>query len=406
MSSEKAVFDADVSGFLRGLKQIQAQEKEAKRDIQALAIAAAAGSKTATQGYIQQSKELARLSQQKQQYQTQLNAVIHGTNAWQSSSNKANMVISQLSFAVDDFATVVGQTGLAGGLRAAANNLSMVLAQFNPMLVVVPSITAAIVGFVMKTDDAAKATDRNKEAMDRAKESAQQYQDVLTTLATGIEKASKTPAQIAMDAESKQIAGAQSNLAGQLAQTDAAIRGKRAEVAATRAEAKRLGVGPFPQAELAARADAMEGDLSPLLAQRAAITDQLTEIQAQKKRLDNARMSDTINNTIVPRVRGAFRAAKDFVMDAGGQVSVRARQQQIDAIGEKVKAKQEDLQAMRGDKAAKEQVKAAEQSIKALEKTAEGLTKELKALVDELKRGGGPDFIERGATLLREGQGR
>lgn len=185
MSSENAVFDADVSGFLRGLKQIQAQEKEAKRDIQALAIASAAGSKTATQGYIQQSKELARLSQQKQQYQTQLNGVIYGTKQLHAETRQLNTetartsgslgktgaILNQVTFAADDFANTIGTMGAAGAVRSMGNNLSTLALQIHPLAGLFTVAGVAALSYALKTEDVAKSNDKAKESLDRYKES-------------------------------------------------------------------------------------------------------------------------------------------------------------------------------------------------------------------------------------------
>lgn len=70
-------------------------------------------------------------------------------------SNKMGMSIGALSYAVDDFVTVAQMQnwtteGMVAGLRAASNNISVLLMAYNPMLAIVPSATTALIGFATK----------------------------------------------------------------------------------------------------------------------------------------------------------------------------------------------------------------------------------------------------------------
>lgn len=195
MSTEKITFDADVSRYLQGLAAIQAKEKELRRDQKANATAISKGSQEAVTSYMQQAGMLQNLSIEKQKLNQQLSLVTGATQKFGRSMGQANMMITQGVFAVDDFLTVVGQQGLAGGLRAAGNNLSAMLMPFNPLLALLPAVATAVATFALKTDKSAEATDK-------AKDSLNGYKDAIVGIQEEIKKAQSTSEEWARHQES------------------------------------------------------------------------------------------------------------------------------------------------------------------------------------------------------------
>lgn len=66
-------------------------------------------------------------------------------------AGNATAVATQLGFAVDDFASQVGEMGIGGGLRAAANNISSVAMLIDgPLLAAVTGVTFALAGPLIK----------------------------------------------------------------------------------------------------------------------------------------------------------------------------------------------------------------------------------------------------------------
>lgn len=185
MANEKVVFDVDVSRYLQGIAAIQAKEKELRRDQKATATAVSQGSKEAVASYMQQAGMLQKLSIEKKKLNQQFSVATGATQQFGRSMGQTNMIIQQGVFAVDDFLTVVGQQGLAGGLRAAGNNLSLILSMFNPWLALLPAAATAIATFALKTDQSADATDKAKDSLDR-------YKDAIVGIQEEIKKAQST----------------------------------------------------------------------------------------------------------------------------------------------------------------------------------------------------------------------
>lgn len=77
-----------------------------------------------------------------------------------ASAGQMNMAVSQLAFAADDVVQVYGQSGVAGALRAASNNISMMAASLfgvkGLMIAVAASAATQLVMSFSKTKDAAK----------------------------------------------------------------------------------------------------------------------------------------------------------------------------------------------------------------------------------------------------------
>lgn len=82
-----------------------------------------------------------------------------------SGSRKMEVAITQLGFAVEDFVTVVGPMGLAGGLRAAGNNLSFVASMFNPVAGLVTGIGLATLALVLQLSKMEKQALKTGKAM-------------------------------------------------------------------------------------------------------------------------------------------------------------------------------------------------------------------------------------------------
>jgi hypothetical protein len=312
VADEKVTFEADVGRLVKAQAQVDQAILRTRKNLAAAAKAAADGSQVAIRGYVGQEKALGVLITKKMQYQRELAKAIHGNQAFGAGMGRTNMIIGQLSFAVDDFLTVVGTSGLAGGLRAAGNNLSMVAAQFNPMLAVVPALVGAIATFALKTDDAADKTAKLDDRMQKAKESAEKYKDTMELLGRGIDEATKTPAQIAMEAEQKQIATTEADLTNRATQNKAKLDQARKRIA----EHERIAATTDDLDVMTIHLDQAkrirEQELPGLVAGEATIKDQQAALQERKRELQQARMTDTIQNTIVPGFRKAVRMGKDI----------------------------------------------------------------------------------------------
>lgn len=402
---------------------MQAEQKELKRDMQATAVAAASGSKAAVQAYVGQSKALAGLRNEYQQYGNALSQAVHGTQNLSNKSNKFGMVLGQLSFAVDDFTQVIGTAGLAGGIRAAGNNLSMVAMQLHPLAGMFVGVGLAALAFSLQTDKSVKSTDKLKESMERAKDAAERYKEVLVALETGIEKATKTPAQIAMDAEDKQIAKSRADLGGQLTQTDVAIRAKRKSIDAIGNEKDPLNTSPNQRvvnaANRQARIKSIEEEIGPLLFKKAEIEDQLQNMTEQKSRLDMARMTDTVKGSIVPGFRKAVRMGREIFGGASNNTDKAIQGEGVEFQQGIVKRDQmavEDatLAARDASSAGGRKITKNEQAqIDALVRTAVASERQLEvlqAIRDQREKDMEEDNLAkravRGAALDREGQGK
>lgn len=108
-------------------------------------------------------------------------------NGTEKSSNRMSFAIGQALTGVEDFATVVGTTGLAGGLRAASNNFAqagrIMLGEFAGPMIGIGSIIAAVVlpkiiEFASGAENAAAQTKRWKEETDALRDSLQRVVDV------------------------------------------------------------------------------------------------------------------------------------------------------------------------------------------------------------------------------------
>lgn len=87
-------------------------------------------------------------------------------------TSRAVFAFQQLSFGVQDFSAVVGSTGLAGGIRAANNNLTQMLAILNPMAGVIGGIAIGIGGTLL-----ANLLDANRASKDLADEGMAKIQE-------------------------------------------------------------------------------------------------------------------------------------------------------------------------------------------------------------------------------------
>jgi hypothetical protein len=77
------------------------------------------------------------------------------------SMGRHNQMMSQAGFAVDDFITVLQMPGmgLVPALRAASNNVSVLVGAIHPALVVIPSLATAALGLAMSMGGAAEETE-------------------------------------------------------------------------------------------------------------------------------------------------------------------------------------------------------------------------------------------------------
>lgn len=106
-----------------------------------------------------------------------------------ASAGQMRMAVSQLAFAADDVVQVYGQAGVAGALRAASNNISVMAASLfgvkGLMIAVAASAATQLVMSFSKTKDAAS----------EASEAIRQAQRALSEFQTQLSRGSAVPGQ-------------------------------------------------------------------------------------------------------------------------------------------------------------------------------------------------------------------
>lgn len=164
--SEQMRFDVDGEPLALAIKRVASQLRIVEKEYSSLGKMSKLTTEqmTAEQTrlialYIKDEQQYNKLIQQKIQMAKQsemTNAIItKGTTAAAMSAGKMNMMIGQGAFALDDFMTVAQMTnfsteGMIAGLRAAANNFSVLLMHINPLLAVVPSLVTGVGGSLVK----------------------------------------------------------------------------------------------------------------------------------------------------------------------------------------------------------------------------------------------------------------
>ena len=184
MADETVVFEAEVSKMLKGISQIEEAQKRLRKSLADSSRAAKEGQESAIRGYISAMRAEDQLIAKKRQLEQSVRSLViaqksqvvvqqqvaaAGT-AVSAGLGKTNAIVGQLSYALDDFLTVVGTTGLVGGLRAASNNLSVVAASFNPMLAILPSAITLVAQFAMRATDAKDAVNELSQSLKKADE--------------------------------------------------------------------------------------------------------------------------------------------------------------------------------------------------------------------------------------------
>lgn len=101
------------------------------------------------------------------------------------SMSKATQAATQMTFAIDDAASVYGTSGLAGSVRAAANNLTMVAAIMGGLQAQIAA-TVILVGIQLwqALDKTEKKAEKSTDAMDRLRKSLSDIQETIKAQAS------------------------------------------------------------------------------------------------------------------------------------------------------------------------------------------------------------------------------
>lgn len=169
-SSETLTFDANASKVLAELAKIQAEYKTLNAEMKKTATTAVKGSVDASKSLEDQANKLINLKKRADEARNalgsikvpkgglaELAAMERNAETFTRSTGRASQAITQLSFGVDDFITVAqnqeGWKGIIAGARGASNNISMVLAQINPLYAIIPSVATALATLGLKFFD-------------------------------------------------------------------------------------------------------------------------------------------------------------------------------------------------------------------------------------------------------------
>jgi len=133
------------------------------------------GGATAGRLYAIQSSEMTEYDKKRLMTMTMVNAELQKQHGGMTAAAGKNLfAIQALAFGVQDFAQVVGNTGLAGGLSAAANNLIFMTSILSPHLAIVTAVgvavaqlAAVLIPLAFNTENATK---RLEEQMKRQRE--------------------------------------------------------------------------------------------------------------------------------------------------------------------------------------------------------------------------------------------
>lgn len=101
------------------------------------------------------------------------------TNAFGLSSAQTSMAVTQLGFAAEDAMVVYGNSGLAGALRAAGNNLSFVASMMNPIAGIAVGVGTALAAIVIpKLFETGKAADESAKNVNELAKALMDLRDV------------------------------------------------------------------------------------------------------------------------------------------------------------------------------------------------------------------------------------
>lgn len=142
-------------------------------------------------------QELQRQTQRTRQTMNSLHTeVVKGEKAARNNTSSLHNLI----FAAEDAASVYGTMGLAGAVRAASNNITMIAAAYGPYAMVAAVAVTTTIQLYFAFNQAAK----NAEA---AKKAAEEYKKTLNSLTSEIEKQVRLQEQIKRLQSSEEAAG-------------------------------------------------------------------------------------------------------------------------------------------------------------------------------------------------------
>ncbi|QDU61233.1 hypothetical protein Pan216_20870 [Planctomycetes bacterium Pan216] len=179
----------DLSAAIAAQARLQAALQATQNDLMKASHLAEAGNEAAAKETLKHAAAVAVLEKRLEAAGKDVARANGAGKGFLKFSGQAGANVTQLSFAVDDFLTVWsgqgGKMGMVNGMRAAANNMSFVLASFNPLLAIVPSLAGAVLSLgvrLQETADASKAAvDGNREYLS----SIEHIEDALKGMAEG-----------------------------------------------------------------------------------------------------------------------------------------------------------------------------------------------------------------------------
>lgn len=232
--------DRTVAELTAKLRLLELSYRDVQQNIDSHANAAQKGSALASQALREEILIAQQLERQMLEVNAQMNIASGGHRLFAMSAGQSQMAIQQLAFAADDFLTVWGSTGgtqgVIGGLRAAANNMSVVASTINPLLILVPSLaTAAItLGYSLyKSADGAKESTKE---MEEAKRAAESYRHEIERLRDEIELTTKSEKEIDEARRARSDAEVRVALAKTLTQKSGVVTEKEQELATAKSE--------------------------------------------------------------------------------------------------------------------------------------------------------------------------
>lgn len=177
-------FDAEATQAVSQLARLASAQREVRQEMRKAAEQSRTGDVAQSQRLDTLSKDYVRNEQAMARNREQLRNLGVQSQATGRSMGNMNMMVGQLSFAMDDFLTVLQMPGLGliPALRAASNNVSMLLFQFNPMLAIIPSLATATLSLASNLWSASEAEEKLANSTDQAIKKLQEQLEVMRAI--------------------------------------------------------------------------------------------------------------------------------------------------------------------------------------------------------------------------------
>lgn len=198
--SETVVFEANVSKYVQAINKLKATDREMGRSLQMTAKAAAAGSKEAQAAlgreYVARNQVRQAITLQKKELQQ----LLQQQTASSLNTGRFSQVLTQVTYAADDFANTIGPMGLSGAIRSVSNNLSVAAMAIHPLAGIATVAAGAMAGFALRSREAADETEGFGNAAQGATMDAEKFRQALERIQDTRNKIGKTPEQIGDEA--------------------------------------------------------------------------------------------------------------------------------------------------------------------------------------------------------------